>query len=287
MDYGGWTANGPSRPGHSATAGFSVVGRDCGCSLSFMTLPSERPHSVLRRSTDAGIVVVLALLLWPHPCGASTVPVPPVQIEHLTHGRGSGASTTVMYTQDYVFIPGADCSNVDPITLTYAGGDVIRIRIQAPAGKMFRVQAPATSGTEYFACQVYWWCTAGCSGGGFTPYDAGSVTFENLHGVPPTASDILRITANAQVVGAGCEYTVSGAFDFTALVFDIQSQWTFPSAARSFGGVSSNFSPAFVASLNEPIGSANPDTAIMAIVDRAGPVATARTSWGRVKSLYR
>src|SRR2546427_13130681 len=79
-------------------------------------------------------VLALAVALLPAPIRAETVNLSPLVITQLTH--------SAEFVEDGILVPGTGYTWATS-SVTYRSGDVVRVRIEAPAGKMFRLEIPA------------------------------------------------------------------------------------------------------------------------------------------------
>ena len=87
----------------------------------------------MKRNPHVALVAsILALVLVASSADAAVFNVPPLTINTLTHVISPGG------VQDCIFIPGLGYSS-SGFSSGFATGDVVRVRIQAPTGKMFRV----------------------------------------------------------------------------------------------------------------------------------------------------
>ena len=216
----------------------------------------------------------------PPPAGAAVVDVPPITVTSLTH-EFTGASA-----RDFILIPGTGYTS-SGFTAAFGTGDVVRVRIQPPAGKKFQLRAPvrapnalapsAVAATGSFNVNVYWLG----AGGGISHFNPAEVTFENFRGIPPALSYSLAAAGDV-AVEAWFDYVTSGDFEFSAFRVDIAVDQPLARLPRSFADVGSWASPAF--------GASSPTTSAgfraLEIVDdfTVGP---APATWGRIKSLYR
>lgn len=224
------------------------------------------------------VAAALALAAPPAPAGAAVVDVPPVTVHTLTH-EFTGSSA-----RDVIFIPGAGYTS-SGFTAAFGTGDVVRVRIQPPAGKKFQLRAPvrapgagaAAAGTGSFNVNVYWPCVAGS----ISHFNPAEVTFENFRGIPPAPTYSLA-AANDVIVEAWFDYVTNGDFEFSAFVVDITVDQPLARVPRVFADVGSWASPSFGAS--SPTTSAS--FKALEIVDDF-TVASTPATWGRIKSLYR
>lgn len=211
---------------------------------------------------------ILSLTLVARSAPAAVFEVPPVTINALTHRITFGG-----HIQDGITIPGPGYTS-SGFTTNFATGDVVRVRVQAPPGKMFRVHSP-TGGTS-MSFNVHWICINGIS----SHFNTAVVTFENLNGVAPTNTYQL-VLANEIVVEAWFDYTVPADFEFTAFVADIIVDQPLASTMRTYGDVESYSTQSIFAGAV----TTDPSFRAMEIVDI--PVPVRASSWGRIKSLYR
>jgi hypothetical protein len=215
----------------------------------------------------------LALVVTAPPGVAATIDVPPITINQLRHWFVSGFGP-----RDGVVIPGTDYTS-SGFTAAIGVGDVVRVRVQAPPGKKFRVRGPAAPATGFFHISVYW---PGSNVGAPTSATY-STTFENFAGVSvsPTPNYALVVASNRSVE-VWLTYATQGDFEFTAFRVDINVVQAPPAELRSFGDVISETSPSIDAGILDD----STDRVVMEIVDDA-PVPSVSTSWGRIKLLYR
>src|SRR5438477_8675029 len=119
-----------------------------------------------RDPRSAAVISILMVALVGRSAHAMVFSVPPVTINTLTHQNLGGN------VEDFIFIPGPGYTS-SGFTSSFATGDVVRVRIQAPAGKMFRVHAPPGGTSMTF--NVHWLCT----GGSTSHFNSALVSFEN------------------------------------------------------------------------------------------------------------
>ncbi len=217
--------------------------------------------------------LAFALCLAARPSAAGTVVVPPVTISQLYH------YTSSTYIDDGILMPGPGYSSSGWFLANVSPGDVVRIRIQAPAGKKFVVHVPAGFGKETFSFSLYWFTESGVNG----DVDPHTVTFEGFHGTMPTETySYVAIGDQAKAIWANKVYTVTGGFEFTAIQIELTASQLLIPWSRIFNEVQSSTAPAWSVSAR----TSGLDATLMEIVD-ANPVPTRATSWGKLKSLYR
>jgi len=243
-----------------------------------------------RRGSVIGIA--LCAILPAAPSRAATIHVPPLIVTSLQHvstvpGQPAG------FVRDAISIPETTCGRgccywltecegtgytSHLFNATISAGDVVTVRIEAPAGKKFVVHAPAGGSSAYFWASVYW--HSGKADYGIV--EPHTVTFENLAGTPPSETYSFVGTGTGHgIVMATEDYVYTTAFEFTAFRVDIAVASQEASAPLTYKILGSWSDPSFGAS-----GMAATDHApIMEIADIATPAE--RTSWGRIKTLYR
>jgi hypothetical protein len=235
------------------------------------------------------VAFVVCASLPAAPSAAATVAVPPLVVSALQHQVSAEFPGRVT---DGVSIPPTTCGQGCCYWLTacegpgyssnlfdaaISAGDVVTVRIQAPPGKKFVVHAPA-SGSAYFWATAYWQSDVSCKG----VTEPHTVTFENLVGTPPAETYSLVGTGTQHcIVQVWKSYVYTAAFEFTAFRVDMNIASTDPPVPYKYKNLGSWQDPAFGASGV----TANPQAPIMEIVDL--PTPAERTSWGRLKILYR
>jgi hypothetical protein len=200
---------------------------------------------------------------------AAVVEIPPVTITSLTHRvDGSGV-------RDDITIPGPGYTS-SGFTARFGAGDVVRVRVQAPPGKMFRVHSGPPGATGDFDLSLYWLS----QGGSTSHFPTPTVTFEGFLGTAPVNVYALAV-ANDVVVETWFQYVTRGDFQFTAFVVDIPIDIALAAQSRTYADVASFTNPAFSADASN-VPATYP---AMEIVDL--PTAAHASTWGRLKALYR
>ena len=208
--------------------------------------------------------------------GASTINIPPVTITQLAHFYNIQISNIVY---DGISIPGSGYTS-SGFTATILQGDVVTIRFQAPPGKKFVVHVPRSLYGEQFYVDTYWISI----GDGATYTYPHTVVFENFHGVAPTETyTYVGVSERGRAVLFEKTYDVNGEWEFTAMQVTMQVSRPIPPELNTFSGVQSHTSGVDWGILAFTSGE---NGTLMEIVD-SGIVSTARTSWGRLKALYR
>lgn len=225
---------------------------------------------MLRSLPGRSAALAFALSVMTIPAHAALITVPPITVTSLTHTvSGNGVL-------DAIVIPGPGY-NSSGFTAAFGTGDVVRVLIQAPPGKMFVVRPGTSAYGGSFHAITYWQCASG----GTSHFNPATVTFENLIGYAPTNTYALAV-ANDILVETWFDYTTPATFMFTAFRVDIPVDQPLPALPRTYSDVQSYASWAFGAGAT----SADPNYRAMEIID-ISPTAVRSESWGSLKSRYR
>jgi len=210
------------------------------------------------------------------PSSAATIVVPPVAITALYDSSNYGGMPGRVC--DSITIP-ARGSTHSGFSATITTGDVVVVRIQAPAGKKFVVHAPFGATPGVFSFSLYWQTG---TVDGISHLDTHAMTFENFHGSPPAETySLVALGDQLNIVEVWKMFSFSEGFEFTAIEFRVTASSPLPPVALTFFDVASYTMPAFLAVGITP----TPTAPIMELVD--APVAARRSSWGTIKALYR
>ncbi len=221
------------------------------------------------------LVLFLGLVpgaLAPSPGAAATIGVPVVTVTQLTHVAGPG------YVTDTITIPGPGYTS-SGFVATVATGDVVTVHIAAPPGKKFVVHAPTSGAPASFMINMYWLG----AGGTVSSEEPHTLTFENLVGTPPSQTySLVALGDQRQIVEVWKDYVYTASFEFTGILVAITAARVLPPVSLAFNNVQSSSVPSFGAGGS----TAGPLIPIMEIVDNSTSAAP-RSSWGRIKALYR
>ncbi len=229
----------------------------------------------VRGTSILATAAVLALSLAAARAGAATIAVPPITVTSLTHQVYFPTSGTPML-RDSIVIPGGGYTSA-PFTATLSAGDVVVVRIQAPAGQAFALHDLDGSG-ETLAFDVLWYGPSDVA----SSASAATVTFENLSGAVPVASYVYGTTSDCGYsIWTHCDFAVPGDARFTAIRIEIPVSHPSCQANVAFT-LGSDMYPSFVGEQHW-IGS---DGIVMDLVDLVPTPARAST-WGRLKAHYR
>lgn len=230
------------------------------------------------RSCFSTLVLGVGLAAVPIAVGAATINAPTITVTSLDHIPGSCCD----YHVDYVGFPGAytggSYTGGGAFSATIATGDVITIRIQAPAGKKFSVHLPPAATFIDFSFDLFW-----LSVGGAGNLEPNTATFEGLVGpVPQETYSLTSLSAGRTQFEVWKQYTASAPFQFRAIVVRITAASPQATATLNYSVMGSHQGASFEADAI----TTDPEFKIMEIVDEATTPSRA-TTWGRMHVLYR
>ena len=148
--------------------------------------------------------------------------------------------------QDAVFIPdGPGVYSGPGFSASIGTGDVVVVRIGAPANHRFRLNDVQGTTGRFFGFN-FWWSTG--AGDILSNAPTATVTFEGGNGsAPANTYSLCAVSDNGNAVLVDLQYNITGSYEFTAIRVEFTVGHALADIMRDYGPVTTFSYPAFTA----------------------------------------